>query len=134
LARFARTAFAARAAGHHIVIDAAGESREQIRTLAAEDSAAMVDESRRLQRMLADAVITVLRQGPTSGLVLFGGDTALGVCRRIGVGAIELAAEVEPFVPLGRSLTGEFAGLPVVTKAGGFGGEQIVAAALGLLS
>jgi uncharacterized protein YgbK (DUF1537 family) len=51
-----------------------------------------------------------------AGLVLTGGETARGVCDRVGVIAIELVAEIEPGVPLGRA--GELA---IVTKAGAFG-------------
>ena len=51
-----------------------------------------------------------------AGLVVTGGETARGVCDRVGVAAIELIREIEPGVPLGRA-----GDLTIVTKAGAFG-------------
>jgi uncharacterized protein YgbK (DUF1537 family) len=56
------------------------------------------------------------------GLILTGGDTARAVCRQLGARGLELLAEVEPGVPLGR-LVGRTR-LLAVTKAGAFGSEQ----------
>jgi D-threonate/D-erythronate kinase len=56
------------------------------------------------------------------GLVLTGGDTAIGVLGAFGVTALELVEEIEAGVPLSMSV-GAIA-LPVVTKAGGFGGPN----------
>jgi 4-phospho-D-threonate 3-dehydrogenase / 4-phospho-D-erythronate 3-dehydrogenase len=53
------------------------------------------------------------------GLVLTGGETARSVCEALGIGAIELLEELEAGIPIGRAAPG---GLPIVTKAGGFGG------------
>ncbi len=59
-----------------------------------------------------------------AGLVLTGGDTAVHVCRSLGVDRINILAEVEPGVPLGY-LQGEgLEPLLVVTKAGAFGSEE----------
>lgn len=55
------------------------------------------------------------------GLVLTGGDTALLLCRLLGAEGIRLEAEIEPGVPFGRLIGGVGAGLPVITKSGGFG-------------
>lgn len=60
-----------------------------------------------------------------AGLLLTGGETARAVCDRAGVRAIELVAEVEPGVPLGRA-----GGLAIVTKSGGFGHPGTLAAAV----
>jgi uncharacterized protein YgbK (DUF1537 family) len=54
-------------------------------------------------------------------LVLTGGATALAVCRALGAAGIALAGEPLPGVACGTLLDGPVAGLPVVTKAGGFG-------------
>jgi uncharacterized protein YgbK (DUF1537 family) len=58
------------------------------------------------------------------GLVLVGGDTAIEVINSIGARGITIEGEVLPGIPLGRLIGGRFAGLPTVTKAGGFGGED----------
>jgi D-threonate/D-erythronate kinase len=51
--------------------------------------------------------------------VLTGGDTAVGVARRLGAGGIRLEGEIEPGVPVGTLISPR--PYRVVTKAGGFG-------------
>ncbi|QGP92767.1 D-threonate kinase [Neomoorella glycerini] len=55
------------------------------------------------------------------GLVVTGGDTAVHVCRSLSARGISLATELLPGIPLGYLEGGPAAGLPIVTKAGGFG-------------
>ena len=62
-----------------------------------------------------------------AGLLLTGGETARAVCDRAGLTAIDLIAEVEPGVPLGRAGTPARA---IVTKSGGFGHPGTLTAAL----
>jgi uncharacterized protein YgbK (DUF1537 family) len=62
-----------------------------------------------------------------AGLLLTGGETARAVCDRAGMTAIELVAEVEPGVPLGRAGTPARA---IVTKSGGFGHPGTLTVAL----
>jgi uncharacterized protein YgbK (DUF1537 family) len=59
--------------------------------------------------------------------MLTGGETARAVCDRAGLTTVDLIGEVEPGMSLGRS------GNParvIVTKSGGFGGPDTLAAAL----
>jgi D-threonate/D-erythronate kinase len=58
---------------------------------------------------------------PAAALVLSGGDTASLVCRAAGVQSIELCDEIVPGVPRGILHGGEFDGVAVATKSGGFG-------------
>ena len=58
------------------------------------------------------------------GLVLTGGDTALAVLQSLECQALWLHGEIEPGIPRGQLLGGSQSGLPVVTKAGGFGSDQ----------
>jgi uncharacterized protein YgbK (DUF1537 family) len=58
---------------------------------------------------------------PAAALVLSGGDTASVVCRAVGVQWIELYDEIVPGVPRGILHGGDFDGLSVATKSGGFG-------------
>jgi len=67
-----------------------------------------------------DAVRRLL---PAGALIISGGDTAGFVCRVLQAAAIRLECEVLTGIPLGRLVGGEADGLPVVTKAGGFGEE-----------
>jgi uncharacterized protein YgbK (DUF1537 family) len=57
-------------------------------------------------------------------LLLTGGETAYSVCRAIEAFGIALDGELEPGLAVGRLLGGRFAGLTVVTKAGGFGDPE----------
>jgi uncharacterized protein YgbK (DUF1537 family) len=57
-------------------------------------------------------------------LVLAGGTTARLVCERLGVRGVRLQGELEPGIPFGHLVGGIWAGLPVVTKAGGFGQNE----------
>ena len=65
-----------------------------------------------------------------AGLVATGGDTALALCDRLGADAIEVLGEVRPAIPRGRILGGAFAGRTLITKAGGFGDDDALVAAV----
>jgi uncharacterized protein YgbK (DUF1537 family) len=56
-----------------------------------------------------------------------GGETARAIARSLGASALLVEREVLPGIPQGRLLGGARAGLAVVTKAGGFGGEDALA-------
>lgn len=58
------------------------------------------------------------------GLYTTGGDVTLAVCRRLGVGAIDLVDEILPLAAAGRLLGGVRPGLPIVTKGGLVGGPD----------
>jgi uncharacterized protein YgbK (DUF1537 family) len=73
---------------------------------------------------LADAARAALAAGGVGTLLLTGGETALAVCRAIGATGIRLLGELAPGLAWGRLAGGAWAGLPVVTKAGGFGDPE----------
>ena len=60
-------------------------------------------------------------------LLVFGGDTLLGVSRQLGCCAIRPVTEVLPGVVLARFAEDAFARMDIITKAGGFGEEDVVA-------
>jgi len=64
------------------------------------------------------------------GVVVTGGDGAYSVLKALGATGIALLDEVVGGVPLGTLTGGTSAGLPVVTKAGGFGAENALAMAV----
>ncbi len=68
---------------------------------------------------LAEVVAGLSEEGLFDALVLTGGETAVGVARRLGAVGIRLEEEVETGIPTG-SLIGSDP-YRVVTKAGGFG-------------
>ena len=79
-----------------------------------------------LGRLAADSA----RSHRLRGFILTGGDTARAVCRHLGVAGIQLLAEIEPGVPLGRLVGQTSSPLLAVTKAGAFGSEQTLVHAL----
>jgi uncharacterized protein YgbK (DUF1537 family) len=84
----------------------------------------------RIADVLGAVAAESTRAYAVAGLVLTGGETARSVCRQLGVTGVELLAEVEPGVPLGRLVGAEVPSLPTVTKAGAFGSDQTLVRAL----
>ena len=68
---------------------------------------------------LAEVAARLSEEGLFDALVLTGGETAVGVARRLDAEGIRLEGEVEPGIPVGTFIgPGPYR---VVTKAGGFG-------------
>jgi len=83
--------------------------------------------------VMAEIVAGVLASHKFAGLFLSGGDIAVEVCRRIEVSAIRVHDEVEAGVPAGELLGGQYQGMRVVTKAGGFGTEEALVKSIAYL-
>ncbi|MCY3757134.1 MAG: hypothetical protein OXG96_05375, partial [Acidobacteria bacterium] len=62
-----------------------------------------------------------LENGGLGATILVGGDTALKVYEQCGARGIRVLGDVVPGIPWGRWIGGRLDGLPLVTKAGGFG-------------
>jgi len=62
-----------------------------------------------------------------------GGNTAQAVFRALQTTGLTLTGQVAAGIPYGRLLDGPFRGLPVVTKAGGFGGDTALQDGLNFL-
>lgn len=63
----------------------------------------------------------ILLQQQVTGVILTGGDTAVAVCRALGVTGIQIIEEVAPAIPLGSMTISNGKRLEVITKAGAFG-------------
>jgi len=87
--------------------------------------------SNRISLALGLATARLLRDYPVNRLILTGGDTAKQVCNCLNIRTFELIDEVETGVPVGI-LHGERP-IYVVTKAGGFGSDFVLAQALKIL-
>ncbi|WP_027348749.1 four-carbon acid sugar kinase family protein [Halotalea alkalilenta] len=81
------------------------------------------------ERLGALAARLVMQTG-AAGVVATGGDGARQTLLALGASGIALVDEVMGGVPLGKMTGGSAAGLPVVTKAGGFGSEDILVRAV----
>ncbi len=86
-----------------------------------------------LSEFLGRSARDLTRRASPGGLVLCGGDIAVATCRALRADGIILGGEVEPGVPWGRLVGGEYPNLPVITKAGGFGRPDVFAAAIRFL-
>lgn len=78
--------------------------------------------------------ISMITQFPVQGIVLSGGDTASLVLRVFQTTGIQLEQEAITGIPLGFMVGGLAEGLPVVTKAGGFGDEDALVAVTNILA
>jgi uncharacterized protein YgbK (DUF1537 family) len=78
-------------------------------------------KERAIPAILGKIAARLLRQTRLGGLVLTGGDLAMGVCRNLCTSALRIEEEVLPGIPCSKLVDGPFRGLRLVTKAGGFG-------------
>jgi uncharacterized protein YgbK (DUF1537 family) len=81
-----------------------------------------------IARTLAGLTRAVLEEVPAGGLISAGGETSGSLCRGLELGALRVGRNIEPGVPLCRSL-GRFR-LPVVLKSGNFGSRDFYGRAL----
>ena len=72
-------------------------------------------------RVSVEQVRDAITGAPAAALVLSGGDTASLVCRAAGVRRIELCDEIVVGLPRGVAHGGEFDGISIAAKSGGFG-------------
>ena len=74
-----------------------------------------------IPQVLGKAAVRLMGKVKLGGLVLTGGDLAMGVCERLSSSALRVEDEVLPGIPCSTLTDGPFRGLRMVTKAGGFG-------------
>ncbi|MBC7224101.1 MAG: four-carbon acid sugar kinase family protein [Anaerolineae bacterium] len=86
-----------------------------------------------IARRLGQVAAEIAHHQAPAGWVLTGGAVAFAVCRRLGIPSLEIGGEVAPGIPFGRVVGGPWDGTPLVTKAGGFGAEDALAAAIAFL-
>ena len=78
-------------------------------------------KERAIPSALGKVTARLLGKTRLGGLVLTGGDLAMGVCRQLAASALRVEEEVLPGIPCSTLVDGPFRGLRLVTKAGGFG-------------
>lgn len=112
-----------------VVDDAVGQAKRWLAhgrdvILTTVDSDGPVANCPHVAERLAAVARAVVSGSAVGGLVLTGGDTALAAIRALESSTIRLYGEVEPGIPWGVLWDGPHRGLPVVTKAGGFGAND----------
>jgi uncharacterized protein YgbK (DUF1537 family) len=86
-----------------------------------------------IPQRLAELAAMILKRGRTSGIVVSGGDAARALAEVLGARAIGLRSEIMPGMPFGVLIDGAADGLPIITKAGGFGTEDALIQAVDYL-
>ena len=74
-----------------------------------------------LLKLLGDLTMQACQNVRLGSLMITGGETASVVCRSLGSQGVHIGGAIEVGVPWGYLLGGIGAGLPLITKAGGFG-------------
>lgn len=110
--------------GFHVVVDASGDSKENILNQYQDNHEDLLQVRKKVLHYLEEIGVAVLERLELRGLVLFGGDTAVAITKRLGSNGVEIIREIEPYIPLGIMLGGTYGSIPVVTKSGGFGRED----------
>lgn len=95
------------------------------------DTQEPVSDPNRICEALGLVAAQLIRTLPVDGLVLTGGDTASAIFKALDIGEMLLCGELEPGISVGRVESPRPMG--VITKAGGFGGVDVLAEAMEFL-
>jgi uncharacterized protein YgbK (DUF1537 family) len=120
------------AAARALGADLAGRTGARTEVVVVQPSPARVQgvdaasAARSIARGLAGVVGGMVSSGRVGALVLVGGDGAQAALQELGAIALQVERQASEGVPLGRIVGGPAAGLPVVTKAGGFGSTTTI--------
>ncbi len=83
---------------------------------------------RELELILRDfiAVLTfnIIQTTRINNLIITGGDTAIGVCKVLGINSLNMLDEVLPGISLSSVNNDKYGDIRLITKAGGFGEED----------
>lgn len=109
-----------------VVSDAHGEAPRGTWLLLAPEGSLPELDSDAVAARLGDLAARLVTECRAAGVVATGGDGASAVLNALGAGGIALVDEVTGGMPLGTLTGGPAAGLPVVTKAGGFGPPNVL--------
>lgn len=108
------------------VSDANGEPPKGIWLLLAPEGNLPELDSDAVAARLGDLAARLVLECRAAGVVATGGDGASAVLDALSAGGISLVDEVTGGMPVGTLTGGPAAGLPVVTKAGGFGSPDVL--------
>lgn len=119
------------AAGHlkkrqDLIIDAAGEGKDEIVQAYAGRVDQMEKDASLIKEMLAGIVCGVLKKDVRFYLMIFGGDTARAVLGKLGAEQMLITGQIQPLVPFGMIRASGIKDQTVITKAGGFGSQDII--------
>jgi len=78
------------------------------------------------QNILGEITEKIIKKCKILGIFLTGGDTAIGIIKKLGVSGSSIKQEVMTGIPLMTLYGGKYQGLKVITKAGAFGEENAI--------
>ncbi|MES1952133.1 hypothetical protein S4A8_14814 [Salinisphaera sp. S4-8] len=83
-------------------------------------------QSADITRARVAAAVAELEPPTSRGLLVVGGDTLAVVLEAAGAQLLDCVGEVAPGVPLSYIKDGRFRGVPILTKSGGFGANNLL--------
>ncbi len=116
--------------GRNVVIDAAGTGKRELGDKYKGKPEELKEASRKVQDSIKCILEEVIIDAEISGIMIFGGDTAINICKNLNTKALRILGEIEPLVPYGVFEGGNLNGVFVSTKAGGFGSDNIIGNAI----
>ncbi|KAA5949239.1 four-carbon acid sugar kinase family protein [Pantoea sp. Bo_2] len=132
--RWREQAAAALRAGRHTVIRTCQHEsqRHAIEDLCQQHRVTRQQLGEAICQLLGEMTLSLCRAQLPHALYLSGGDVAIAVAQALGASGFKIQGLVAGCVPHGVLLNSEFT-LPVMTKAGGFGDENTLVAAIGFI-
>jgi len=132
--RWIEQAATALRAGRHTVIRTCqhASQRHEIAHLSQQHSVTRQQLGEAISQLLGEMTYSLCRAQLPHALYLSGGDVAIAVAQALGASGFKIQGLVAGCVPHGVLLNSEFT-LPVMTKAGGFGDENTLVAAIGFI-
>ncbi|MDU6441627.1 MAG: four-carbon acid sugar kinase family protein, partial [Pantoea sp.] len=130
-AQWTDQALAALRNGRHTVIRTCqhADQRHEIDALCQQQQITRQQLGEAICQFLGELTLAISRAQRPAGLYLSGGDVAIAVAQALGASGFQIQGIVAGCVPHGVLLNSEFT-LPVMTKAGGFGDENTLVAAI----
>nr|WP_072514553.1 four-carbon acid sugar kinase family protein [Ndongobacter massiliensis] len=132
---FAQSVLAHLAAGEDVILAPTRSRAQYEKTMrtAEESGIAAGEVGHRVQKYLAGVLDRVLHDFRPAGIFMTGGDTAYAIIEQLGAAGCTIEEEVRTGIVRSRLRGGAYDGIPIITKAGGFGKEDAVAVCLHLL-
>jgi D-threonate/D-erythronate kinase len=115
-----------------------GATRDETRSEHRDEVLILTTPSQRVEpgaalRELDGSLEEVIALGVPRAVVVTGGESALHVLKRLEASSLDVMGELVDGVPIGLIVGGPWAGTILATKAGGFGGPDVLARAVGRL-
>ena len=126
------TAFSA---GKDVIVTSAESENDVLRIRQAIETLKVnrIEAAEKISSFIGEIASLIAEKFKVAGVMIIGGDTAIKVMKGIKAYGIAIEGEISPGIPYGVLLDGKLNGIPVITKAGGFGQEDIIIRAIGKL-